>query len=215
MGTRCRPGRRHRGNRCRTCPAPAVRPPRRPDPEGTGLAGTATGTHGLRLSARTGGEAHHRHRPHCGRSDREQTMYPLWRRSGSGWSSATRGGNGTGALLADEPRCNLHVFGSQSPEPLRHVIFRDWLRGNPADRERYAAVKRQAASEADAGGEHDAVQRPQAAGYPGTSTTRRSRPQACFKSDVAARSCGDAFGGLVKSYAEAAARPTGPEWTVG
>ncbi len=58
------------------------------------------------------------------------------------------------ALAADEPRCNLHVFGTESPEPVRHRIFRDWLRGNPGDRDRYAAVKRQAALEANAGGEH-------------------------------------------------------------
>jgi len=58
------------------------------------------------------------------------------------------------ALQADEPRCNLHVFGPGSPEPVRHRIFRDWLRGNPAERDRYAAAKRQAASEANAGGEH-------------------------------------------------------------
>lgn len=58
------------------------------------------------------------------------------------------------SLVADEPRCNLHVFGYESPEPIRHRIFRDWLRGNPADRDRYAAVKRQAASEANAIGEH-------------------------------------------------------------
>ena len=58
------------------------------------------------------------------------------------------------ALRADEPRCNLHVFGFDSPEPVRHRIFRDWLRGNPDERDRYAAAKRQAASEANAGGEH-------------------------------------------------------------
>ena len=52
------------------------------------------------------------------------------------------------------PRCNLHVFGFDSPEPVRHRIFRDWLRGNPADRERYAATKRQAASVANTAGGH-------------------------------------------------------------
>jgi GrpB-like predicted nucleotidyltransferase (UPF0157 family) len=51
-------------------------------------------------------------------------------------------------------RCNLHVFGFDSPELVRHRIFRDWLRGNPEERDRYAATKRQAASEANAGGEH-------------------------------------------------------------
>jgi len=48
----------------------------------------------------------------------------------------------------------LHVFGFDSPEPVRHRIFRDWLRGNPADRDRYAAIKRQAAAAANARGEH-------------------------------------------------------------
>ena len=57
-------------------------------------------------------------------------------------------------LRADEPPCNLHVFGFDSPEPVRHRIFRDWLRGNPGDRDRYAAAKRLAASEANAAGEH-------------------------------------------------------------
>src|SRR5271165_6584296 len=57
------------------------------------------------------------------------------------------------ALVTDEPRCNLHVFGFDSPEPVKHRIFRDWLRGNPGERDRYAAAKRQAASEASAAGE--------------------------------------------------------------
>ena len=58
------------------------------------------------------------------------------------------------ALVADEPRGNLHVYGFDSPEPVRHRIFRDWLRGHPAERDRYAAAKRQAASAANAAGEH-------------------------------------------------------------
>jgi GrpB-like predicted nucleotidyltransferase (UPF0157 family) len=58
------------------------------------------------------------------------------------------------ALVTDEPRCNLHVYGFDSPEPVRHRIFRDWLRGNPGDRDRYAAGKRQAAFQANAGAEH-------------------------------------------------------------
>lgn len=57
-------------------------------------------------------------------------------------------------LRSDGPRCNLHVFGFDSPEPVRHRIFRDWLRGNPAERDRYAAVKRRAAADANAAGEH-------------------------------------------------------------
>jgi GrpB-like predicted nucleotidyltransferase (UPF0157 family) len=58
------------------------------------------------------------------------------------------------ALRADDPPCNLHVFGFDSPKLVRHRIFRDWLRGNPDERDRYAAIKRQAAAEANARGEH-------------------------------------------------------------
>jgi GrpB-like predicted nucleotidyltransferase (UPF0157 family) len=58
------------------------------------------------------------------------------------------------ALTTDEPRSNLHVFGFDSPELVRHRIFRDWLRGNPDERDRYAAVKRQSADDANANSEH-------------------------------------------------------------
>jgi GrpB-like predicted nucleotidyltransferase (UPF0157 family) len=58
------------------------------------------------------------------------------------------------SLVADEPRCNVHVFGFDSPELIKHRIFRDWLRGNPDDRDRYAAVKRQAAAASNEAGEH-------------------------------------------------------------
>jgi GrpB-like predicted nucleotidyltransferase (UPF0157 family) len=57
-------------------------------------------------------------------------------------------------LRSDQPLCNLHVFGFDSPEVVKHRIFRDWLRGNPEERDRYAAAKRQAAAEANAAGEH-------------------------------------------------------------
>lgn len=57
-------------------------------------------------------------------------------------------------LRAAEPLCNLHVFGFDSPEPIRHRILRDWLRGNPGERDRYAAAKREAAVAANAAGEH-------------------------------------------------------------
>jgi GrpB-like predicted nucleotidyltransferase (UPF0157 family) len=57
-------------------------------------------------------------------------------------------------LVLDDPRCNLHVWDFDCAEPIRHRIFRDWLRGNPADRDRYASVKAQAAAEANAAGEH-------------------------------------------------------------
>jgi GrpB-like predicted nucleotidyltransferase (UPF0157 family) len=57
-------------------------------------------------------------------------------------------------LQADEPQRNLHVFGFDSPELVKHRIFRDWLRGNPDERDRYATAKREAASKANAQGEH-------------------------------------------------------------
>jgi len=62
--------------------------------------------------------------------------------------------HGHRVLRAAEPHCNLHVFGFDSPELVKHRIFRDWLRGNPGERDRYAAAKREAASEANARGEH-------------------------------------------------------------
>ena len=52
------------------------------------------------------------------------------------------------------PRCNLHVFGPACAETARHVIFRDWLREHPEDRELYRDTKLAAAAGANARGEH-------------------------------------------------------------
>jgi len=41
---------------------------------------------------------------------------------------------------------NLHVFGPDCDEHLRHLILRDWLRAHPDDRDRYEAGKRAAAA---------------------------------------------------------------------
>jgi GrpB-like predicted nucleotidyltransferase (UPF0157 family) len=57
-------------------------------------------------------------------------------------------------LRASDPDANLHVFRLDSPEPLRNRLFRDWLRRDAADRNRYAAVKLEAAAAANAAGEH-------------------------------------------------------------
>ena len=43
------------------------------------------------------------------------------------------------------PRANVHVFGPEAAEPVRHRIFRDWLRTHPDDRDLYADAKRAAA----------------------------------------------------------------------
>ncbi len=44
-------------------------------------------------------------------------------------------------LRYENPRVNLHVFGPACPEHIRHILFRDWLRDHPADRQRYAQAK--------------------------------------------------------------------------
>jgi GrpB-like predicted nucleotidyltransferase (UPF0157 family) len=41
-----------------------------------------------------------------------------------------------------DPDVNLHVFGTDCDEHARHVIFRDWLRTHPDDRDLYASAKR-------------------------------------------------------------------------
>jgi GrpB-like predicted nucleotidyltransferase (UPF0157 family) len=42
------------------------------------------------------------------------------------------------------PRINLHIFGRNCPEHLRHLLFRDWLRKHPEDRDCYSRAKRDA-----------------------------------------------------------------------
>ena len=39
---------------------------------------------------------------------------------------------------------NLHVFGPDCPEVIRHRMFRDWLRPRPDDRALYEDAKRAA-----------------------------------------------------------------------
>ncbi|KAI1827851.1 GrpB domain protein [Xylaria intraflava] len=53
----------------------------------------------------------------------------------------------------ETPYTNLHVFGADSPEVVRHRMFRDWLRDHADDRDRYTAVKREAAAASRAAGE--------------------------------------------------------------
>jgi len=44
-------------------------------------------------------------------------------------------------LTRPDRSVNLHVFGPETPEPHRVVLFRDWLRAHPADRDSYGALK--------------------------------------------------------------------------
>ena len=52
------------------------------------------------------------------------------------------------------PATNIHVFGPDSPELIKHLVFRNWLRSSESDRKLYADAKRAAAA---AQQEHDAV----------------------------------------------------------
>ncbi|WP_175007361.1 GrpB family protein [Burkholderia lata] len=52
-------------------------------------------------------------------------------------------------LRFDSPRVNLHVFGPNCPEHIRHILFRDWLCSRPEDRQRYAMAKALAKNRVD------------------------------------------------------------------
>ena len=56
-------------------------------------------------------------------------------------------------LVATSPPANLHVWSPDSPEVIRHRMFRDWLRDHPEDRARYADAKRVSADESNAADE--------------------------------------------------------------
>jgi GrpB-like predicted nucleotidyltransferase (UPF0157 family) len=48
-------------------------------------------------------------------------------------------------LVSAEEDVNLHVWPQNAPEPIRHRLFRDWLRSHPEDLNLYAEVKRRLA----------------------------------------------------------------------
>ena len=56
-------------------------------------------------------------------------------------------------LRYEVPRSNVHVFSLDAAEPIRHRIFRDWLREQPEDLALYREAKLGAATEANAAGE--------------------------------------------------------------
>lgn len=70
------------------------------------------------------------------------------------------------------PAANVHVFSPDSSEPWKHRIFRDHLRRDAADRQRYAEVKREASRLATANAE--------------TVMAYNARKQACIR-DIYAR----------------------------
>jgi GrpB-like predicted nucleotidyltransferase (UPF0157 family) len=50
-------------------------------------------------------------------------------------------------LISSTEDVNLHVWPRGAPEPIRHRLFRDWLRSHPDDLNLYAATKRRLAQE--------------------------------------------------------------------
>jgi GrpB-like predicted nucleotidyltransferase (UPF0157 family) len=48
-------------------------------------------------------------------------------------------------LVSPPADVHLHVWPRDAPEPIRHRLFRDWLRTHPDDRDRYARAKRSVA----------------------------------------------------------------------
>jgi GrpB-like predicted nucleotidyltransferase (UPF0157 family) len=48
-------------------------------------------------------------------------------------------------LVSSAEDVHLHVWPRGAPEPVRHRLFRDWLRSHPEDRELYASTKRRLA----------------------------------------------------------------------
>ena len=49
-------------------------------------------------------------------------------------------------LRGTDPQVNVHVFGPDAPEVGRMLLFRDWLRAHPGERDLYASVKRELAA---------------------------------------------------------------------
>ena len=83
----------------------------------------------------------------------DETAYvPALRREGFALLIREPGWHGHRLLVAAAPPANLHVWGPDAPEPIRHRLFRDRLRDHPDDRSRYADAKRTAAAAVNAAG---------------------------------------------------------------
>lgn len=86
-------------------------------------------------------------------SDEEAAWLPDLERAGFRLVVREPWWQGHRCLVHDEPVCNLHVFGPEAPELVRHRLFRDWLRARPEDRDAYRDVKLEAAAAANVAGE--------------------------------------------------------------
>ncbi|WP_204773033.1 GrpB family protein [Leifsonia flava] len=79
-------------------------------------------------------------------SDAEQAYIPALERVGYTHVLREPWWNGHRMLVRDDGRINLHVFPAGSPEPLRHLLFRDWLRTHTDDRDLYGSTKKRLAA---------------------------------------------------------------------
>lgn len=73
--------------------------------------------------------------------EREEGYVPQLEALGYTLTVRERSWYGHRMLRHDSPEVNLHVFGPDCPEHIRHLMFRDWLREHPQDRQRYAQAK--------------------------------------------------------------------------
>ncbi|WEV76258.1 GrpB family protein [Bifidobacterium sp. ESL0800] len=78
-------------------------------------------------------------------SDKEGSYVPALERSGFRLVIREPWWYGHRMFRGDNPACNLHVWSLGSPEAIRHLLFRNWLRMNEADRDWYGETKCKAA----------------------------------------------------------------------
>ena len=78
-------------------------------------------------------------------------------------------------LQLQSPRANVHVFGSDCPETIRHRMFRDWLSTHPGDRLHRAPRAHRYPRRRP----RDGLQPPQVGSTYGKSTTTYSATQEC------------------------------------
>lgn len=79
-------------------------------------------------------------------SDEESSYVPALEKAGFHLVIRETWWYGHRMFRGDNPACNLHVWSVGSPEAIRHLIFRNWLRQNAEDRDLYISVKREAAN---------------------------------------------------------------------
>ncbi len=83
----------------------------------------------------------------------EDSYVPALRAAGFRFALREPGWHEHRLLQSDEPRTNLHVFGPDCPETIRHRMLREWLIEHPEDQRRYEDAKRAAAAASNATGE--------------------------------------------------------------